>query len=76
MISYVFRRPISESLCTASEWSSGNCPQIQGLFSYMKNWGGSECGVVGTSWCAPGKDYVAGPGKEYYAYCARYIGYP
>ena len=40
----------------------------------MKNWRGRECGLVGISYCAGGNNYVAGPGSEYYAYCAKKQG--
>ena len=40
----------------------------------MKDWRGSECGLVGNSYCAQGNNYVAGPGSEYYAYCAKKQG--
>ena len=38
-------------------------------FECDNNYG--ECGMVGNIINVTGKDYVAGPGKEYYAYCAR-----
>ena len=61
------------SVILCNDKNARRCPQLQGLFSYMKNWGNNygECGMVGNIINVTGKDYVAGPGKEYYAYCAR-----
>ena len=68
--------PLSKVLCSGS--NPPNCPQTEGLFSFMSNWFGGECGRVGKSWCAKGDDFEAGAlesssGKVglYYAYCAR-----
>ena len=61
-----------------------NCQQFEGVFSYMRNWYGGECGSVGSDWCANGDDFVSGtnqasPGRTqtnretYYGYCAEPI---
>lgn len=75
--------PLSKVICSGSK--PRNCPQFEGVFSYMKNWYGGECGRVGSDWCANGDDFVAGttevsPGQEelaepetYYGYCAKLI---
>ena len=48
------------------------CDELEGLFSYMNNWFGGECGNVAGTWCAEGNNYVAGEnGAEYFAYCAQ-----
>ena len=70
--------PLSKLLCSGSK--PRNCPQFEGVFSYMCGWYGGECGRVGYDWCANGEDFVAGtldtsPGRTqgqaevYYAYC-------
>ena len=70
--------PLSKLLCSGSK--PRNCPQFEGVFSYMSGWYGGECGRVGYDWCANGEDFVAGtldtsPGRTqgqaevYYAYC-------
>jgi len=73
--------PLSKVICSGSK--PRNCPQFEGVFSYMKSWYGGECGRVGSDWCANGDDFVAGstevsPGQEelaeaetYYGYCAK-----
>jgi len=76
--------PLSKVICSGSK--PRNCPQFEGVFSYMKNWYGGECGRVGSDWCANGDDFVAGtteasPGQEeqlpeaetFYGYCAKII---
>ena len=61
-----------------------NCQQFEGVFSYMRNWYGGECGSVGSDWCANGDDFASGtnqasPGRTqtnretYYGYCAEPI---
>ena len=50
--------PLSKLLCYGSK--PRNCDQFEGVFSYMKNWHGGECGSVGYDWCANGDDFVAG----------------
>ena len=62
--------PLSKLLCSGDR--PLNCPQFEGVFSYMSNWVGGECGRVGSRWCARGDDFVSGV-KVYYAYCAREI---
>ena len=64
------------SVILCDDKNARKCPQLQGVFSYMKNWGNNfgECGLVGNSCCAKGKDYVSEPGSEYYAYCAKKQG--
>ena len=62
-------RPISIEICDTTY--APNCPELQGLFSYMHNYPG-ECGIVGDSWCADGANYVSGD-PVYFAYCAAAI---
>merc|ERR1712018_1126314 len=41
---------VAKAICNA--YPSG-CPQMDGLFNYMKDWNGdSACGVVNKDWCA------------------------
>ena len=72
--------PLSKLLCSGSK--PRNCEYFEGVFSYMSNWYGGECGRVGYDWCANGDDFVAGtlkasPGQTlkkpevYYAYCVK-----
>ena len=71
--------PLSKILCGGS--NPRNCPLFEGVFSYMANWYGGECGRVGYNWCAYGDEFVAGTleapssmvqekAAVYYAYCA------
>jgi len=48
-----------------------NCPEMNGLFNYMKDWAGSECGVVNGTWCVSGKNYTPDNPPYYYAYCVQ-----
>ena len=73
-LKYEFNREeLSKKLCSGK--SPVNCPKLNGMFNYMKNWrrgGGGECGVVNGVSCAPGKNHVAGNGDTF-AYCAKRI---
>jgi len=63
---------VSRAICNGASPSS--CPQIDGLFNYMKDWQtDSACGVVSGGWCVKGKDYQSTDGKPLYAYCAKRI---
>ena len=66
------RTTLAKKVCPETP-NSKNCPQLEGVFSYMKNYSGGECGKVGPTACAKGKDYVSGPEKRYYAYCVQQI---
>ena len=47
---------------------------MQGLFTYIRWKDGGECGFVSIDGgCARGKDHVAGPDREYFAYCVKKI---
>ena len=47
--------------------------QAEGLFTYMKDWSGGECGYVGSArQCAQGKDLVSGTRDSYFAFCVQY----
>ena len=45
------------------------CEQLEGVFSYMKDWGKGECGAVNGYWCVSGKYLVSDSDTTYYAYC-------
>ena len=64
------RYQLAEKLCNTKP---KNCPQMEGLFSYMKNWPGGECGKVGHSFCARGKNLVSSSETTYYGYCVLKI---
>jgi len=74
--------PLSKLLCNGEK--PRKCDEFEGVFSFMHNWYGGECGRVGYDWCANGDDFVAGtlesgPGRSqgqvetYYGYCAKKI---
>ena len=47
--------------------------QAEGLFTYMKDWSGGECGYVGSAReCAQGKLLVSGTRDSYFAFCVQY----
>ena len=46
------------------------CPQLDGLFSYIKGHSGGDWGVVGGTWHANAEDYTSGNGNTY-AYCLK-----
>ena len=50
-----------------------NCDPMEGLFNYMHEWSGGECGNVNGLTCAKGNEFVAGTEEEemYYGYCAK-----
>jgi len=48
-----------------------NCPEMNGLFNYLKDWFGGECGVVNGIWCAQGNNFTPGNPPVYYAYCVQ-----
>jgi len=50
-------RRLSAVLCNESDPT--NCPQLQGLFNFLNDWYGGECGIVGSTWCVKGKDYTS-----------------
>ena len=47
------------------------CPWFDGVFNYMKNWHGGECGRVGRDLCAKGNDFVSTSETTYYGLCAE-----
>jgi len=49
-----------------------NCPEMNYLFIYMKDWSG-ECGNVNGDWCGWGNSYTSGNPTLYYAYCVHRI---
>ena len=68
--SSTIRYPLSKILC---KQKPTKCPQLNGMFSYKKNWVGGECGVVDSRWCAGGKGFVSTDYRPYYAYCVQQI---
>jgi len=61
--------PLSRKVCGGR--SPKDCPALSGVFSTMAGLSGGECGVVGNTWCAKGKDITATSARQYYAYCAK-----
>jgi len=51
----------------------GDCPEMEGLFAYVKGWGSGECGVVNGRWCVKGDSRRSGNPYIYYAYCVKGI---
>ena len=58
---------ISKQICNSS--NPIQCAELQGVFAYNKGWPEGECGVVGNSTCASGKEFVSGD-PVYHAFCA------
>jgi len=58
---------LSKKLCGKTHT---DCPQMDGLFNYMKNWHGGEYGTVSGAYVL-GKEHTSGNGKTYYAYCIK-----
>ena len=69
----LFRLPLSEILCNGVH--PQHCDPLEGVFNYMYDWEGGECGSVDGSWCAWGREYTAGskPEETYYGYCAKQV---
>ena len=61
---------LSAKLCGRGK-TPKECPQLEGLFNYMNNRVGGECGTVGGGWCVEGKSYVSGKTATYFAYCIK-----
>merc|ERR1712098_444249 len=59
---------LAKKLCEGN--NPRNCPEMNGLFNYMKDWSG-ECGVVNGTWCAQGNSYTPENPPVYYAYCVK-----
>ena len=57
---------LSKKICVGK--GARECPQLDGLFNYIKGHSGGDWGVVGGTWHAMGKEYTSGNGKTY-AYC-------
>ena len=62
---------LSKIICDGK--SAENCPQLEGMFAYMYNYGNSECGVAKGSHCVSGKDFVSSPETPYHAFCVLEI---
>jgi len=65
--------PLSKILCDGKK--PHQCSQLEGVFSYMKDYV-SECGAVDGNYCARGADFTSGEtikGRKriYYGYCAK-----
>merc|ERR1711973_310096 len=63
--------PLAKILCGVDSLSK--CSQFEGVFNYMRNWWGSDCGVVDGSYWATGKYYTSGEMRKgrkrtYYAF--------
>ena len=58
---------LSKKICSGK--GARECPQLDGLFNYIKGHSGGDWGVVGGTWHAMGKEYTSGNGKTHYAYC-------
>ena len=59
---------LAEKVC-GEEKLAADCPQLDGLFSYIHEWDGGECGVVDGQRCVPGTNSTSGNHDIYYAYC-------
>ena len=46
------------------------CPKLWGVFVFMHNWSGGECGAKEGSFCVAGKSTVSSPENTAYALCA------
>ena len=57
----------SKLICNGN--TAANCPVLDGIFVYMKNWDGSDCGNVKGSHCVQGTSYVSQPEHPYFAFC-------
>ena len=49
-------RSISKHICNGNE--PLKCPRIDGMFSDMRDWAGSDCGVVDGKWCVSGTSFT------------------
>jgi len=66
--------PLAKILCGVDSLSQ--CSQFEGVFNYIRNWWGSEGGVVDGSYWATGKHYTSGEMRKgrkriYYAFCGE-----
>merc|ERR1712198_652276 len=50
--------PLSKILCDGKK--PHQCSQLEGVFSYMKDYVSSECGAVDGNYCARGADFTSG----------------
>jgi len=69
-------RPLAEILCDGNFVQK--CSIFDGVFNYMYNWRGSECGAVDGTSCVTGNGYTSGEMRKgrkriYYGYCAKRI---
>jgi len=60
---------LAKKICGGNK-RPNECPEMNGLFNYMKNWAG-ECGVVNGTWCARGDRTTPENPPVYYAYCVQ-----
>ena len=69
------RAGISMALC--NQWNAQFCrTHLENIFIYLfakADGTGGECGLIGGNYCAQGDRYVAGPGKEYFAFCVKRV---
>ena len=68
------KNTLTKALCGNAD--PKKCPEIWGVFNYMPNWPGGECGVKNGSFCVSGKNTIASPVNTYYALCATAMGNP
>ena len=61
-------RALSKLICNVLVHPE-ECPQLEGMFTYMKEWSGSECGLLDGDFCKKGKEYVSSKKTPYYAHC-------
>jgi len=62
---------LAKKLCGGNTDPRG-CPEMNGLFNYMRDWSG-ECGVVNGKMCVKGNSYISDELTVYYAYCVLSI---
>ena len=62
-------------LCDIQELKYG-CDAMEGIFNYMFERSGGECGLVNGVVCVDGNEYVSGTeeGEIYYGFCAKEMG--
>jgi len=65
---------LAKKVCGDNTTTPRDCKELNGLFNYIKNWSGGECGVVNGAYCAQGKDYTPANPPVYYAYCVKISG--
>jgi len=61
-------KPLSKAICSGS--GPADCPEIDGVFSYLKGYFRGPCGVLDGEYCTWGPQQVSTEEKPLFAYCA------